>query len=161
MGLVNTATYRFVPIAVEHLEIMDGWAYGEYFPSFDVDAYFASVKRGEDPPTGPAGCDGFAVLDKQSTIVGIFEYYFGDDGRGSIGLALAPDLTNRGLGAGFLEAGIEFLSTNYDYTGRYVHLSVDPQNEPALKLYKRAGFDVAPSDAEDGEVHMRRPIKSE
>lgn len=55
-------------------------------------------------------------------------------------LALRPDLTKRGLGRGFLEAGLEFLVRRYDYRHPYVCLTLDPRNEPALKLYHRAGL---------------------
>lgn len=152
------AGFRFVPMSNEHLAVMDGWTYGEFFPDFDVDAYHESAQRGSDRLSGPAGCDGYAAFDSDEDPIGIFEYYFSDDGTASIGLALRPELTNRGLGRGFLEAGIEFLRTNYDYDRAYVHLSVDPHNDPALKLYVRAGFELVSPDLIDGELHMQRQM---
>lgn len=150
--------YTFVPINQDHLNVMDGWSFGEYFPDFDVVAYHASARSGAARLTGPAGCDGFAVFDVNGGLTGLFEYYFSDDGTASIGLALAPELTNQGLGGAFLEAGIEFLIDAYDYSGTHVHLDVDPRNEPAVKLYMRAGFEEVPTDAGTGDLRMRRPI---
>jgi ribosomal-protein-alanine N-acetyltransferase len=156
----QVSIYWFVPLSHEYLEIMDGWTYGEYFPDFDVDAYHASARLGASRLTGPGGCDGFAVLNVDGELTGLFEYYFTNDGTASIGLALAPSLTNRGIGRGFLEAGMEFLMSNYDYDGAYVYLDVDPGNDPALKLYERAGFELVSTDAGSGELQMRRRITS-
>lgn len=150
--------YHFVPMSREYLAAMEGWTYGEYFPDFDVEAYRASARLGADPLPGPAGCDGYAVLDGAEQLIGLFEYYFDDDGTASIGLALRPDLTNRGLGRAFLEAGLEFLVGHYDYRRPYVHLTVDPGNAPALKLYRRAGFEAVPSATHGGEIEMRRRV---
>lgn len=154
------SVYNFIPMSSKYLAIMDGWTYGEFFPDFDVEAYNASARLGADPPTGPAGCDGYAVLDEAERLVGLFEYYFSGDGNASIGFALRPEMTNRGLGRGFLEAGVEFLISNYAYRQPYVYLSVDPGNEPALKLYDRAGFEPVSSRTSGGDIQMRRRITS-
>ena len=151
---------RFSPMTVEYLATMDRWTYGVFFPDFDVAAYQASAGDGPNPPTGPEGCDGFAVLSSDHDLIGIFEYYLRDDGTVSIGLALNPEMTNQGLGRGFLEAGIRFLATNYNYDRPYVCLNVDEANAPALKLYDRAGFERITPDPINGEIHMRRRIGS-
>jgi ribosomal-protein-alanine N-acetyltransferase len=150
--------YHFNLMSSKYLAAMDGWTYGEYFPKFDVEAYHASARRGPDALSGPGGCDGYAVLDDAEDLIGLFEYYFSDNGTASIGFALRPALTNRGLGRDFLEAGVEFLVRNYDYRNPYVYLSVDPGNEPALKLYHRAGFEPILSHTRGEEIHMRRRI---
>jgi len=150
--------YEFRPMNPEILAVVDRWVYGDYFPDFDMEAYHLSARRGDDPPTGPAGCDGFGVFGRDGDVVGLFEYYFDDDGAASIGLALRPDLTNRRLGEGFLEAGVSFLVGNYDYRGNHVSLNVDRRNLPALKLYRRAGFTEAPEGSTPDELRMGRPI---
>ena len=152
--------YHFSPMGEEYLTTMDGWTYDAYFPDFDVEAYHASVRAGTTPPTGPAGCDGFAVLSADHGLTGIFEYYFENDGTASIGLALNPAITNQGLGRGFLEAGIAFLETNYNYGGSYVYLNVHQANVPALKLYQRAGFERISTETSDGDIRMRRRVQS-
>jgi len=156
--MTGDSLYQFRPMSPEILAVMDRWAYDDYFPDFDMEAYHSSVRRGDDPPTGPAGCDGFGVYGRDGDLVGLFEYYFDDDGGASIGLALRPDLTNQRLGEGFLEAGVEYLVSNYDYRGDHVYLSVDRRNLPALKLYRRAGFTEAPDGSTDEELRMSRPL---
>jgi len=151
--------YTFVPMSRTHLRAMDTWTYGPYFPDFDTQAYHDSADSGAEPMTGPAGCHGYAVLAPDGELVGLFEYYFAGDGSASIGLALKPELTGQGRGAGFLEAGIEFLVTRYRYGQPYVYLDVAPTNAPALTLYTRAGFEpVEPRDHLGEDVRMRRRL---
>lgn len=151
--------YAFVPMSREYLADMDTWAYGPFFPELGTKAYHDSADAGSDPMTGPGGCHGYAVLARHGELVGLFEYYFAADGSASIGLALRPERTGRGLGAGFLLAGIEFLVTRYDYRHPYVYLDVAPTNEPALKLYERAGFErLGPADRDSRELRMRKRL---
>jgi ribosomal-protein-alanine N-acetyltransferase len=150
--------YHFIPMNSEYLAIMASWTYGEHFPDFDMEAYHASARLGGNPVSGPAGCDGYAVIEDAGELIGLFEYYFNDERTASIGLALKPALTNRGLGRDFLEAGVDFLVSNYKYRRPYVYLSVDPGNEPALKLYHRAGFEPVSSDTRGTDIQMRRRI---
>ena len=156
--MIRIPDYNFTPMNNEILAVMDGWVYGEFFPDFDMSAYHRSAGRGEDPPAGPAGCDGFGVFDENGELVGLFEYYFDDAGTASIGLALRPDLTNQGRGPEFLEAGIRFLVSNYGFGGDHVYLDVDRRNEPALKLYERTGFVTLPEQSTDEEIRMRRAV---
>lgn len=151
--------YAFVPMSQQYLADLDTWAYGPFFPDFDTTAYHDSADAGRETITGPAGCHGYAVLAPNGELVGLFEYYFAADGSASIGLALRPEQTRRGLGASFLQAGIEFLVSRYGYGHPYVYLDVAPTNEPALKLYERAGFEpVGPADRDGRELRMRKRI---
>lgn len=151
--------YAFVPMSQQYLAEMDTWAYGRFFPDFDTTAYHDSADAGNEPMTGPAGCHGYAVLAPDGVLLGLFEYYFAADRSASIGLALRPEQVGRGLGASFLQAGIEFLVTKYGYVHPYVYLDVSPTNEPALKLYERAGFEsLGPADRDSPEVRMRKQL---
>jgi ribosomal-protein-alanine N-acetyltransferase len=55
-----------------------------------------------------------------------------------VGLGLRPDLTGRGLGRSFLEAGLEFARSRYA-PSRF-RLSVASFNTRAIVVYMRAGF---------------------
>ena len=70
-------------------------------------------------------------------LVGFFEFKCdGDDVV--IGLGLRPDLTGRGLGLPFLEAGMAFARERFR-PSRF-RLSVATFNERAIRVYERAGF---------------------
>jgi ribosomal-protein-alanine N-acetyltransferase len=70
-------------------------------------------------------------------LIGGFEYKIeGDDVV--IGLGLRPDLTGRGLGLAFMEAGMDFARARFG-PARF-RLSVATFNERAIRVYERAGF---------------------
>jgi ribosomal-protein-alanine N-acetyltransferase len=76
-----------------------------------------------------------------------------DGGTVDVGLGLRPDLTGRGLGAGFLEEVLA--ETRSRHAPERVTLSVAAFNERAIVVYERAGFaEVARRrHATNGGVH--------
>lgn len=50
-----------------------------------------------------------------------------------------PELTGRGLGLGFLKAGLRFAISKYN--PKEITLSVANFNDRAIKVYKKAGFE--------------------
>jgi [ribosomal protein S18]-alanine N-acetyltransferase len=79
----------------------------------------------------------FSAFDEENELVGFFELQ-AKGGDLVIGLGLRPDLTGRGLGREFVEAGLAFAQENFHPT-RF-RLSVAAFNERAIKVYERAGF---------------------
>ena len=61
----------------------------------------------------------------------------GRKGRG-VGLGLRPDLTGKGLGHGFLVAGLEFARRSF--SPEDFRLAVATVNERAIKVYEGVGF---------------------
>lgn len=70
-----------------------------------------------------------------------------------IGLGLRPDLTGKGLGRTFLEAGSEYAVTRFGATE--LALAVAAFNRRAITVYERAGFqeDYRYQHATGGGVH--------
>ena len=55
-----------------------------------------------------------------------------------LGLGLRPELTGLGLGASFVNAGLEFAKSRF--SPKVVQLRVAAFNERAIKVYGRIGF---------------------
>jgi RimJ/RimL family protein N-acetyltransferase len=92
-----------------------------------------------------------AVHDERGDLVGYF--CFGEDARVTagrrlgvygretsldVGLGMRPDLTGRGLGEEFVQAGLRFARENYSPPG--FRLTVATFNRRAIRVYERAGF---------------------
>jgi [ribosomal protein S18]-alanine N-acetyltransferase len=79
----------------------------------------------------------FSAFDERGSLVGFFQFEVGGE-TVDVGLGLRPRLTGRGLGVGYLLAGLEFARERFS-PGRFT-LSVATFNERAIKAYERAGF---------------------
>lgn len=79
----------------------------------------------------------YSVLDEQRRLVGLFTFEREGDVV-TIGLGLRPDLTGRGLGLAFVEAGMAFARARFR-PARF-RLDVAVFNRRAYKVYERAGF---------------------
>jgi ribosomal-protein-alanine N-acetyltransferase len=79
----------------------------------------------------------FSAFAEDGGLIGFLE--FGTDADDVIvGLGLRPDYTGRGLGLGFLEAGMAFARERF-HPNRF-RLSVATFNQRAIRVYERAGF---------------------
>src|SRR5262245_1420094 len=79
----------------------------------------------------------YSVLDEQGILVGIFTFTRTGDTL-EVGLGMRPDLTGKGRGPQFFEAGLAFARRRY--APRRFALDVATFNERARKVYARAGF---------------------
>lgn len=81
----------------------------------------------------------YSVVDENEELVGFFEF---EQARGKveIGLGMRPDLTGKGLGLTFLNAGIEFAKEKFKPD--FFSLSVARFNKRAIKVYEKAGFSI-------------------
>ncbi len=83
------------------------------------------------------GLEAFVVLNDADERIGIFTFIQRATAI-EIGLAMRPDLTGRGLGLAFVEAGLDFARARYAPV-RFT-LDVATFNERARRVYERAGF---------------------
>lgn len=112
-----------------------GWHYDPPYSFYDwsADSDDAALLLGEEARAGRF----FTVFDETKTLVGFFEFQLkGDDVV--IGLGLRPDLTGRGLGRQFLDAGLAFAQKRFQ-PARF-RLSVASFNKRAIRVYERVGF---------------------
>jgi RimJ/RimL family protein N-acetyltransferase len=65
-------------------------------------------------------------------------YLYNDDGSLNGGLGMRPDLTGRGLGAAFTQAGVAFGAEQYHPA--FIRFYVLPFNDRAIRAYERVGF---------------------
>lgn len=83
------------------------------------------------------GLEAFVVFDGANERIGVFTF-IQRGGSIEIGLAMRPDLTGRGSGLSFVEAGLAFARDRYAPT-RFT-LDVATFNKRAQRVYERAGF---------------------
>lgn len=144
--------YRFVPMNKPYArEIVAHWAYP---PPYDIYDYAHEADWINDRSAWGDGL--WAVLDGAGALAGELSAQFLDEametierapGSGApeggllwLGWGLRPDLTGRGLGLGFVLAGVDFAVAHYCYEGEWVGLGVAAFNRRARKVYERAGF---------------------
>jgi ribosomal-protein-alanine N-acetyltransferase len=117
---------RVEPATPEVLAERATWRYPPPYDFYDDDGI---------PPTNPELFHG--AYDEQGSLVGF--YFLGPRGDALFyGLGLRPDLTGRGLGLEFVEAGMAFARERFG--PKRLVLDVAEFNERAIRVYERAGF---------------------
>jgi len=122
-------------MTIRYAEEIDGWHYEDVYSFYDLS---------EDPEDRKEFLDSsqwanayFAVLDDAGGLAGYF--VFEEDGEDLVlGLGMRPDLTGRGLGAAFLQAGLAFARKRCQ--PKAFRLSVAAFNRRAIRAYEKAGF---------------------
>ncbi len=110
------------------------WHYEPPYDFYDASADSADLAELLEP-TG-WGSDYFAA-DSDGALAGYFHFKPLDESV-EIGLGLRPDLTGRGLGCDFVEAGMAFARDRFS-PARFT-LAVATFNLRAISVYERAGF---------------------
>jgi [ribosomal protein S18]-alanine N-acetyltransferase len=143
---------RIDALTEEHAKQIAEWRYEFPYEWYDT----ASDPRRIELFANPARRDGLrAVVDDDGELIGFFNFVpEGDEVR--VGLGIRPDLTGRGLGARFIEAGLRYASE--EWSPKRFRLWVAWWNERALRAYRRAGFEeVANPEEKRRFVEMERP----
>ncbi len=86
------------------------------------------------------GYEVYSVWNKAGELVGIFMFTKAAQGGVTLGLALRPDLTGKGIGLEFVRAGVAFAKQRFAL--QYLRLDVAEFNQRAIKVYERASFQL-------------------
>ena len=122
---------EITPASAEALELMAAWRYPPPYDFYDGDA---------DPVLNPERF--YEARDAAGELIG-FYYFEPNPPDLDYGLGLRPDLTGKGLGLEFFEAGLAFARERYQPQRVYLHVA--EFNEQAQRVYERAGFSVVSS----------------
>jgi len=123
------------PMAATDAQAIARWRYPAPYSFYDADADPDDLAELLD--SSGWGRKYFAADDASGQLVGLFVFKV-DDGVVEIGLGLRPDLTGRGFGASFIEAGMRYACVALGATE--LALAVAAFNRRAITVYERAGF---------------------
>ena len=140
--------FIFTPITEADVQAIQSWHYEGPYDIYDLSA---------DPEDDPSEMlerrsPHFAVRDEQGTLVGYFGFgtcaqpwghdeprLYSDEGILDVGLGMRPDLTGKGMGLAFVNAGLDFAKAQF--VPEFFRLYVLTFNERAIRVYERAGFE--------------------
>ena len=139
--------FTFAPMTEEDARAVQAWRYEEEYAVYNMEP---------DDPEGVAEMldrrsPYYAARDADGSLVGFFAFgasagihfpappaLYDEDGAIMVGLGLRPDLTGKGLGLAFVNAGLAF--ARQQFAPSAFRLFVMPFNERAVRVYERAGF---------------------
>jgi [ribosomal protein S18]-alanine N-acetyltransferase len=149
------------PMTAADAREIAAWRYREPYAFYDIAADAPGLAELLDPFEW--GRRYFAADDGAGELAGHFVFTPADGGV-EIGLGLRPDLTGKGLGRAFVEAGVEY-AVSVLGAGELA-LAVAAFNRRAITVYERAGFRAVRRyrHATNGGVHefvwMTRRVSS-
>ena len=127
--------YIIQPMSDASAHAIAGWQYLEPYAFYNSTADEDDLAELLDADR--RGDQYYEALDKDGVLVGSFQFKREHDPL-EIGLGLRPDLTGRGLGLGFVRAGMDFAREHFGATA--IWLAVATFNQRAITVYERAGF---------------------
>ena len=173
--------FQFVDMTKEYAgEMIKNWKYDGLYRVYD----YANEEQ-ELLCVENWGFSKFAVLDEKAVLVGelTIELFREEDENAAddgyidraayakapdgvyemwVGFGLRPDLTGKGLGAGFIAACIKFATSRFSYNGEFIRLAVADFNKRAIRTYQSIGFEVFDTfeNAEKKQtiLWMKKPI---
>jgi [ribosomal protein S18]-alanine N-acetyltransferase len=164
--------YTFSPMGEADARAILAWRYEGPYAAYNtvddgqLDAGLAEMLDPRSPY--------FAVRDATGALIGFFAFGTAAEVGGSgppglmraddmlsVGLGMRPDLTGKGLGLAFVNAGLAFARERY--APSIFRLFVLALNQRAMRVYERAGFERVDMLRVSGEhmsrefIEMRRP----
>ena len=128
--------FEFRPMDKDYAHAIASWHYEGIYAFYDMEQDVEDREELLDPRSWNDRY--YAVTDDQGDLIGFF-CFEQEKAVVVIGLGLRPDLTGRGLGQAFFEAGLEFAREKYR-PAAFV-LSVATFNQRAISVYRKAGFE--------------------
>lgn len=116
-------------------QVIAGWRYPPPYDFYDADADPDDLAELLSAPDSY-----FAAIGEDGEIAGFLQIKT-EQPVAEIGLGLRPDLTGRGAGLGFVDAVLAFVRERS--APERFELSVAEFNTRAIRVYERAGFEVA------------------
>jgi [ribosomal protein S18]-alanine N-acetyltransferase len=151
--------FHFMPVSESDVHAILAWRYDPPYTAYNSDNepadfdyvaemldvrsphFAARIAEGKDwerqPPAGFFGFGSACEVGSEPDAPGERHLYRAD-GSVTIGLGLRPDLTGRGLGLTFVEAGLAMGRQRF-HPARF-RLFVYAWNQRAITVYERAGF---------------------
>ena len=123
------------PMSQEEAEEIATWHYEPPYDFYDADADHRDLAELLDAVQRSDKY--FAAREASGSLIGYFGFVEAH-GVVGVGVALRPDLTGRGLGQAFLEAGLDYARERLS-PDRF-RLSVAAFNTRAITVYERVGF---------------------
>lgn len=127
--------FFFKPMTEVDARHIATWHYPPPYDFYDMDSDPEDLAELLDPQSWRM--PHYAAFDEENMLAGFFEFTPGEQAT-EIGLGLRPDLTGKGLGQAFIEAGLAFGRKHH--AAQMWSLRVAMFNQRAIRLYERAGF---------------------
>ena len=140
--------HQFQSMNADYAHAIADWRYEGIYTFYDMEQDVQDLEELLDPRSWADRY--YAVTDDQEDLIGFFCFEREREAV-VIGLGLRPDLTGKGWGLAFFEAGLEFAQKKYR-PATFV-LSVATFNQRAINVYRKAGF-------EDAEVFLQETNNS-
>lgn len=129
------ASIDIVLMKQKDAETIAAWRYDPPYDFYDADADHRDLAELLD--ARQRSDTYFSAFDQDGALIGYFGFVPAGEVVG-VGVGLRPDLTGRGLGGTFLEAGLDYARRRF--APRRFRLVVAAFNARAITVYRRAGF---------------------
>ena len=127
--------FTFNKMKLEDAHQIASWHYEAPYDFYDWDRDAADLAELLNPQSWQEAY--YSVLNGENELVGFFVFKR-DSQTVEVGLGLRPDLTGKGLGRTFLNAGLTFGQEHFSVN--VWSLSVATFNTRAIHLYQQVGF---------------------
>jgi len=129
--------FEFQPMNDVCARVIAGWNYEGAYGFYDMEQDSQDLEELLNPCSRHDRY--YSVTDNEEDLVGFFCFDQEKDVV-IIGLGLRPDLTGKGLGHAFFEAGLDFARKKYN--AKTFVLDVATFNRRAINVYRKSGFEV-------------------